>query len=170
MQKWTSLPTFSQRLLRRMRQERGQALVEFAVVLPVLLLIIVGILYFGRYENYSSQVTQLAEQAARYASVNGNPGSGTLQAYILAQAPSELQTATGDVTKAASVYIACSPTTTCVANNTNAVTACVTATVSYPGVLGIGGGTSTLVGRSTMLVEKSETTAVWNPSTGTAPC
>jgi Flp pilus assembly protein TadG len=37
-----------------MRPERGQALVEFAVVLPVLILIILGILYCGRLCNFPS--------------------------------------------------------------------------------------------------------------------
>src|ERR1700722_18579278 len=110
MQKWTSFSTFSQRLLRRSRQERGQALIEFVVVFTFLLLpIMFGILYFGRYFNYSDQQTQLAEQAARFASVDGNPGlpSTTLQNYILAQAPSELRSTSGNVTVPTSVYIYC---------------------------------------------------------------
>jgi Flp pilus assembly protein TadG len=171
MQKWISFPTISQRLLRRVRQERGQALVEFAIVLPVLMLIIVGILYFGRYENYSNQVTQLAEEAARFAAVNSPVGAPNLQAYILTQTPGELQTKAGDVTKAVTVYIGC-PTGSCAATSTNvnSVTACVTATVSYPSILGIGGATSTLVGRATMLIEASQTVANWTPTAGSAPC
>jgi Flp pilus assembly protein TadG len=169
MQKWTPLPTISQRLLRRVRQEPGQALVEFAIVLPVLMLFIVGILYFGRYENYSNQVTQLASEAARYASVNSSVGAGSLQTYIQGLMPSELQTQSGDVTKKASVWIGCS-TSGCVAN-ASSITACVTATVSYPSILGIvGTGTSTLVGKATMLTEVAPTAVNWTPSTGTAPC
>jgi Flp pilus assembly protein TadG len=167
MQKWTWLPTFSQRLLRRLRQERGQALVEFAIILPVLLLIIGGIIYFGRYENYSNQVTQLAEQGARYASVNSSVGAGTLQAYIQAQTPTELQTQSGEVTKKAVVWIGCS-TTACLPN-TSAITACVTATVSYPSILGAL-GTSTLVGKATMLTEVTPTAGSWVSSGTTAPC
>lgn len=165
MQKWTSFSTFSQRLLRRSRQERGQALIEFVVVFTFLLLpIMFGILYFGRYENYSDQQTQLAAQAARFASVNSAVGGGNLQAYILAQAPSELRTTSGNVTTPTSVYIYC--TTSCVANGTNSVTACLAATVSYPGLIS---GTSYMLQKATQLIEISQTAASWAPSTGTAP-
>src|ERR1700728_3396049 len=94
-------------LIRRARDERGQALVEFAVVVPVLMLIIVGILTFGRYENYSNQQTQLASEAARWASVNSNPSttSQTLQAYVTAQTSGELETGSSDVTSPVRVFI-----------------------------------------------------------------
>lgn len=61
-------------LLRPLRRdERGQALVEFALVLPILLALIIGILDFGRALDYYNQVTQLAGQGARAAAVNRNP-------------------------------------------------------------------------------------------------
>jgi Flp pilus assembly protein TadG len=69
----------------RLRQERGQALVEFAIVLPIFILLILGILYFGQLYNFDNQATQMAEEAVRDAAVNDNPGSGTLQAYITSQ-------------------------------------------------------------------------------------
>ncbi|MGB9185466.1 MAG: TadE/TadG family type IV pilus assembly protein [Solirubrobacteraceae bacterium] len=101
MQTWTS---FSQQLLRlrgRLREERGQAIVEFAVVLPVLIMIILGILYFGRYEDYTNQETQLAEMGVRWAAVDNNPGApGLLKDYIQSQAQPELQAGSSDVTKA----------------------------------------------------------------------
>ncbi len=76
-------------------------MVEFAIVLPVLLLIILGILYFGRFEDYANQSTQLAEEGARWAAVNFDPpGTQTLQQYILAQAQPELANGSSDVTKA----------------------------------------------------------------------
>jgi Flp pilus assembly protein TadG len=121
-----------------MRQERGQAMVEFAIVLPVLILIILGILYFGRYENYSNQETQLAEQAVRWAAVNVNPaaaGSGTtLQAAVQKQAAPELQAGSTDVTTAAQVFIYY-PTTGAIGPPGaigTPVRACVTATVQLP--------------------------------------
>ena len=66
--------------------ESGAALVEFAVVLPVLLLILLGILDFGRAMNYFNDATQMANEGARWAAVNRNPGSSTLAQYILEQA------------------------------------------------------------------------------------
>jgi len=113
--------------------------VEFAVVLPVLILIILGIISFGRFEDYSAQETQLAGQAARDASIgtiSGLTTAAAIDAYIKTQAPAELQSATGDVTSAVAVYVyypsnmasACgtaSPPTLC-------VRACVTAQVRLP--------------------------------------
>jgi Flp pilus assembly protein TadG len=61
------------RYARSVRSERGVAVVEFALLLIPLLLIIFGILDFGRAMNYKNELTQLANQAARYAVVNRDP-------------------------------------------------------------------------------------------------
>ena len=53
--------------------ERGTALVEFALVLPILMALTIGILDFGRALNYYNQLSQLAGQGARAAAVNCNP-------------------------------------------------------------------------------------------------
>jgi len=55
------------------RNERGAALVEFALIAPFLFLVLFGIVDFGRALNYYNQVTQLAGQGARAAVVNRNP-------------------------------------------------------------------------------------------------
>jgi Flp pilus assembly protein TadG len=73
-----------------MADERGQSLVEFALVLPVVLLLVMGILWFGRAFNYATDQTHLANEAARYASVNGNPGASqtpplSLSDWVLGQ-------------------------------------------------------------------------------------
>jgi len=39
------------------------------MVLPVLILIILVIVYFGRYEDYANQATQLSEIGVRWAAV-----------------------------------------------------------------------------------------------------
>ncbi|MCZ7664093.1 MAG: pilus assembly protein [Thermoleophilia bacterium] len=49
--------------------ESGAALVEFALVLPVLLILVMGIIDFGLYFYNDLQLTQVARDAARYASV-----------------------------------------------------------------------------------------------------
>jgi Flp pilus assembly protein TadG len=102
------------RVLQLFRDERGTSLTEFALVLPLLLLLILGIIDFGKALNYWMDETHLANEGARFAMVNKNPGAGfgtpkTLQQYILDQADSaELH---GDVsgtqrtTHAASVNI-----------------------------------------------------------------
>ena len=63
-------------LAERVRAERGQAAVEFALVLLPLSLIIFGILDFGRALNYYNDLTQLAGQGARAAAVNQDPNGG----------------------------------------------------------------------------------------------
>jgi Flp pilus assembly pilin Flp len=76
-------------LLGRLRRdERGVALTEFALILPILLLLLLGMIDFGKAINYWIDETHLANEAARFAVVNKNPGSGagkTLQQYILDQ-------------------------------------------------------------------------------------
>ena len=69
------------------RQEDGVALVEFALVAPLLLVILFAMLDFGRTFNYWIDATHLANEGARWAVVNKNPASsGTLQDYIQGQA------------------------------------------------------------------------------------
>lgn len=63
-------------LLRR--NERGTALVEFALVTPLLFLLLFGIIDFGRALNYYNQITQLAGQGARAAAVNRAPDGTAL--------------------------------------------------------------------------------------------
>lgn len=52
---------------KRGKTERGQALVEFAIVLPVLLLLLVGILEFGRAWNLKQVIVDAAREGARRA-------------------------------------------------------------------------------------------------------
>jgi Flp pilus assembly protein TadG len=60
---------------RRSKSERGVALVEFAFVAPILFLVLLGMLDFGRAMNNWNDVTQLANEGARLAAVNMNPSS-----------------------------------------------------------------------------------------------
>ena len=53
----------------RLGGRRGQSLVEFALVVPMLLLMLVGIIEFGRAWNWSQVVTEAARQGARKAAV-----------------------------------------------------------------------------------------------------
>jgi Flp pilus assembly protein TadG len=76
-----------QKLAARALAEDGVALVEFALVLPLLLLLLFGMLDFGRAFNYWIDSTHLANEGARWAVVNKNPAStGTLQQYLQQQA------------------------------------------------------------------------------------
>lgn len=53
------------------RHQAGQNLVEFALVLPVLLMICLGILDLGRSFYTYIALTNAAREAARYAALNG---------------------------------------------------------------------------------------------------
>jgi Flp pilus assembly protein TadG len=61
---------------------------ELVGVVPVLLLIVLGIGDFGLAMNTYNNETQLANEGARFAVVNKNPGAGagqTLQQYVKSQ-------------------------------------------------------------------------------------
>jgi len=69
--------------------ESGQALVEFALVLPLLLTILLGLVDFGKAFNYWIDETHIANLGARLAAVNASSattGGTTLQQYVLSQA------------------------------------------------------------------------------------
>jgi Flp pilus assembly protein TadG len=82
--------------LRRLslRDERGVALVEFALVLPLVLVLLLGMIDVGKAVNYWNDETHLANEAARYAAVDssptknadGTPTAQSLNAAILGQA------------------------------------------------------------------------------------
>lgn len=59
---------------RRMSDERGVALTEFALVLPVLMILLLGMLDLGKAFNYWIDETHLANLGARWAAVNNWPG------------------------------------------------------------------------------------------------
>jgi Flp pilus assembly pilin Flp len=59
---------------RRISSETGSAMVEFALVLPLLAVLLMGMLDFGRALNYWNDVNQIAADGARYAAVSSNPG------------------------------------------------------------------------------------------------
>ena len=72
--------------MRLFTDQKGTSLVEFALILPVLALILFGLLDFAKAFNYWNDQTHLASEGARWAVVNSNPGSGTLQQYLQQQA------------------------------------------------------------------------------------
>jgi Flp pilus assembly protein TadG len=56
---------------KRMRSERGAALVEAAMIMPLILLISVGIFEFGRAYQTSQVLTNAAREGARLAVLEG---------------------------------------------------------------------------------------------------
>ncbi|MGH2875703.1 MAG: hypothetical protein ACRDLV_05580, partial [Solirubrobacteraceae bacterium] len=117
-----------------------------------------GVLYFGRYEDYSNQETQLAEEGVRYAAVDHNPSSTlTLQAYVKSLAQPELQNGSQSVSPV-QIYLYYPTGSTGAVGET--VRACVLTTVQFP-FLNI--TSATVAENATMRVEQAETTAAWTP-------
>jgi hypothetical protein len=89
----TRFPVSAHRTSARRSHERGQALVEFALIAPLFLLIVVGIIQFGIGLNYWLDLNRIANQGARWAVVDhgwtGCPRTATtcpsLQAYLESQ-------------------------------------------------------------------------------------
>ena len=153
-------PLLARRVHARAEDESGAALVEFALVLPLLLVVLLGILDFGRALNYWIDETHLANEAARWAVVNKNPGPfGTLQQSVQQQADSaELRN--GGTSSVAG------PATVCISfpNGTESigdpVQATVTATYNWLPFLGnkMGLAQTTIAGTATMRLEAAPTT------------
>ena len=64
-------------------------MVEFALVLPVLLVVLLGVLDFGKVFNYWQDATHISAEGARYAAVNRKPDPGnadSLQQQLREQA------------------------------------------------------------------------------------
>lgn len=103
-------------LSQYIKNNRGQAIVEFALVIPWLLLLVVGILEFGLILNQYMVVAEAAREGARSAALGGD--DATVVNVVKAAVP----TPTMDRTK---VQVAISP-------STRIRGSAVTVTVTYP--------------------------------------
>jgi len=56
--------------VQSLKSEQGQTLVEFALILPILLVLVIGIFDFGSAFNHKNDLNFLANTAGRYAEVN----------------------------------------------------------------------------------------------------
>lgn len=75
--------------------DRGQALLEFALVLPILLFLLFAILTVGYWMNAQQLVTQAARQGARQGVLTNNNGqiSGAVMANLSSLDPQQSRTA-----------------------------------------------------------------------------
>jgi Flp pilus assembly protein TadG len=74
--------------LKKCKNERGAVAVEMAFVLPVLLLILIGTMEFGRVFNVQNSLTQAAREGAREAAIHYNRSTLDVEGTALASAPS----------------------------------------------------------------------------------
>jgi Flp pilus assembly protein TadG len=85
---------------RRLKSERGTALLETALVLPLVLLVSVSIFEFGRAYQTFQVLTNAAREAARIAVLPGTTTSdinARVQAYLTAGQLSDPASATVDI-------------------------------------------------------------------------
>jgi Flp pilus assembly protein TadG len=136
-------------LRRRTGGESGQAMVEFALVLPLLLLLLLGVLDFAKSINYWNDQTHLASEAARFAVVNDNPNtSGSLASWIKSQAD------TSELRGGVSVCIAAGAGASSPPAVGDPITATTTYTYSWLPLIGrVVGATTTINVSSTMRLE-----------------
>lgn len=73
-------------VLHASKKQRGAAAVELAILLPVVLLIIGGIVDFGRVFFTKIELTNAAREGARAAIVTGTPATG-ITARVTAAVP-----------------------------------------------------------------------------------
>jgi len=138
-----------------LRSERGQAAVEFALVVPVMCLLVLALIDFGKALNYWLDTSHLANEGARMAAVIGNspqPG-GDFKAWIQQQAETkELRNGTGSVTSAARVCVSFPNGTPKIGDPVK-----VTVSANYKWLPFVGGATVTVKGESTMRLERMPT-------------
>jgi Flp pilus assembly protein TadG len=95
------------------RREDGQALAEFALVLPILFFLIAGIIEFGRGWNIKQAVTDASREGARFAVVQiTNPAQFVCPDSVYSKVKQRLALANID-TSATITTVTLSPTANC---------------------------------------------------------
>ena len=108
---------------RREDRERGQAMVEFALILFPLLILVAGIIQFGIGLNFWLDSNRIANQGARWAVVNSWPGCARTAAADSCTATPACGTAPTNTTLAN--YLKCEAISQGLRNS-------VTVTICYP--------------------------------------
>lgn len=116
------------------QSEKGAAAVEFALVVPLLLLLLIGMLEFGRVYNAQIELSGAAREGARTMAVHNDPAAA--------------RTATRQSAPALNPAIADSQ----IAITSGGTPCTVTVTATYPltFLTGLFGSSITLTGKSTM--------------------
>jgi len=147
------------------RSERGQSLVEFALILPIFVLVLVGLFDLGRAVYAYNTISNASRESVRVAIVNQT--TADVQAEALKQAVS-LSITGADVTI---TYIDPSGTGTCSGNIDPGCVASVTVQYSYSAATPVIGqiiGPFTMTATTQMPVERTCPDSS-NPSLLTCP-
>ena len=123
--------------MKSRQDERGAAVVEFALVAPLLLMMVLGIAEFGRAFHIQATLSQAAREGVRVMALQNNPAG----AVAATQAAAPTLTLTN---------VAVSPSTCVASGLTPAATATVTVTYSFTFISALFGSGMTLTGRGVM--------------------
>lgn len=81
-----------------LNNRQGQTLVEFAIILPLLMLLLFGIIEFGRYLYLKNSVTNAAREGARKAVVTNPWNDSTVKQYLVDNSAISLNVGNIDIT------------------------------------------------------------------------
>lgn len=151
---------------RRKDGERGVALVEFALILPALVLLVFGLMDFGKAINYWLDANHLANEGARWVVVKKDLGE-PLDTFLRKQADTtELRNGGTDSVPSPIDFTLCYPDG--VADTGNRVRVEATVEYNWLPVLGLNVASSTLTGSATMRLEQMDVDTL-HPEIGPCP-
>jgi Flp pilus assembly protein TadG len=117
---------------KRRSGERGQGLVELAVILPLLLLIVMGAVDFGRAYFAYETLVNAAREGAYYASLDPTATTAGAAGAVNAEFGTSLVGVTSSLSPATTPRARGSQVTVTVTYNFRAVTAAVLGTSTFP--------------------------------------
>ena len=94
------------------QHQQGQSMIEFALVLPLMVLIIAGIFDLGRAFYSSITITNAAREGARYGTLNPKLTQGICEAAVIEAQGSGIPLNYNNIT------VSCSSTVTCLSTGT----------------------------------------------------
>src|SRR6478672_6393558 len=126
---------------RRLRSERGAAVVEFALVVPILLALVIGIAEFGRAYFIHATMAGAAREGVRAMALanpsSGGPGAATTKAQA-------------SLSAAGLTGLTITPGAACPASGATPADAVVTITYNMPYITGMFGTTKPLTAKGVM--------------------
>lgn len=111
------------KLKKLIKSEKGQSMVEFALVLPILLMLLLGIAEFGWLFNAKITITSAAREGARVYAVKGK------ETNVKTQVQAVVDNATGGLTKVGKATVTYSGPTAATGTDVQMITVKVTAVI-----------------------------------------
>jgi Flp pilus assembly protein TadG len=139
---------------RRVRDESGQSVVEFALIVPLVCAIVLILVDFGKAMNYWLDLQQVANEGARLAAVNSPVTEDSIRARLksneLRNGGSDSVVAPADVAISVGGCAIGDPVTVAITSDYH--------WVSFPDWMPLaGGGILTIKGKATMRLEQRPT-------------